>query len=240
VDSHYTTRGGIAVHRTVEELPYGGPDAEALVDALDARRGLLLASTCEVPGRYARHDLGLVDPLLALTGRGRTLEVAAPSARGCVLLPALEAALRALPELAELEACEGRLRAVVRAPAGPFSEEERGRQPSLFSLLRAVIALFASGEDAHLGLYGAFGYDLAFQLEPIALRTLRAADQRDLVLYLPDEILVVDHRKEHSERRRYDFACGGASTAGVAREPAPSPYPFESEEPGPGAPCGAG
>jgi anthranilate synthase len=141
-----------------------------------------------------------------------------------VLLPALAHALRGLPELADLEGGDGRLRAVARAAAGGFSEEERGRQPSFFSLLRAALALFASDEDERLGLYGAFGYDLAFQLEPIALRTLRAADQRDLVLYLPDEILVVDHRKERAERRRYDFACGGASTAGLPREPAAAPF----------------
>ena len=67
------------------------------------------------------------------------------------------------------------LRAVARAPAGTFAEEDRTRQPSLFSLLRAVIALFASPEDERLGLYGAFGYDLAFQFEPLPLRSARDA-----------------------------------------------------------------
>ena len=39
----------------------------------------------------------------------------------------------------------------------------------MFSALREIIADFA-GPDPHLGLYGAFGYDLAFQFEPVRQR----------------------------------------------------------------------
>ena len=35
------------------------------------------------------------------------------------------------------------------------------------------------------------------------------------MLYLPDEILVVDHRRERAERRCYEFAYGMADTAGL-------------------------
>ena len=44
---------------------------EPILDALDARRGALLASSYEYPGRYTRWDMGFVDPPLALTARGR-------------------------------------------------------------------------------------------------------------------------------------------------------------------------
>jgi anthranilate synthase len=37
------------------------------------------------------------------------------------------------------------------------------------------------------------------------------------VLYLPDEIIVVDHRKEEARRYRYEFRAGNDSTAGLAR-----------------------
>ena len=63
-------------------------------------------------------------------------------------------------------------------------------------MLRALIDLFRSPEDQHLGFYGAFGYDLVFQFEPMQLRLPRPDDQRDLVLYLPDEILIVDHMRQ--------------------------------------------
>ncbi len=90
----------------------------------------------------------------------------------------------------------------------------------MFSAIRQVIELFAS-KDPRLGLYGAFGYDLAYQFEPIRLRADRAdrADggQRDLVLHLPDELFVIDRKRETALRYSYDFASGGRSTAGLAR-----------------------
>src|SRR5207244_3015223 len=100
----------------------------------------------------------------------------------------------------------------------------RSKQPSVFSLIRALIGLFGSAEDSHLGLYGAFAYDLAFQFEPLRLRLVRPDDQRDLVLYLPDELIVVDHRRERAMRRRYDFAVDGVDTRGLPREGAASRY----------------
>ena len=66
-------------------------------------------------------------------------------------------------------------------------------QPSLFSVVRSLVDLFGfQGGDGQLGLYGAFGYDLTFQFEPIKLSQERDPDQRDLLLSLPDKILVVD------------------------------------------------
>ena len=67
--------------------------------------------------------------------------------------------------------------ASVPEPAGIVPEEERSRRPTVFSAIREVIALFA-GPDEHLGLYGAFGYDLAFQFEPIRLRPGRESAAR--------------------------------------------------------------
>ena len=36
----------------------------------------------------------------------------------------------------------------------------------MFTALREIIAALGC-DDPHLGLYGAFGYDLAFQFEPV-------------------------------------------------------------------------
>lgn len=38
-----------------------------------------------------------------------------------------------------------------------FPEEERSRQPSIFSVIRAIVRTFHSEGDPQLGLYGAFG-----------------------------------------------------------------------------------
>lgn len=115
---------------------------------------------------------------------------------------------------------------------GTFSEEQRSRQPSIFSVVRSLVDLFAyEGDDGgQLGLYGAFGYDLTFQFEPIDLKQPRDPDQRDVVLYLPDEILVVDNQRNDAWKLRYDFWLDGQSTQGMERTGAEEP--FEAYEEG--------
>ncbi|MEP7025056.1 MAG: anthranilate synthase component I, partial [Actinomycetota bacterium] len=66
-------------------------------------------------------------------------------------------------------------------------------------------------------LYGAFGYDLAFQFEPVRPRIERDPAQRDLVLHLPDELYVVDRKRETALRYSYEFLFAGQSTRGLPR-----------------------
>ena len=203
-DNSFTTQGGVAVRRESDRLDYEHA-IEPLIDALDAQRGVLLASSFEYPGRYTRWDIGFVDPPLEVTCRGRRFSVKALNDRGAVLLPAITRAVAPVIGVERLAQSELALSGEVLAPLGGFPEEERSRQPTVFSVLRAIRDLFLSPEDGHLGLYGAFGYDLAFQFDPVTLRMKRTPDHRDLVLYLPDEILVVDHRRATATRHRYVF-----------------------------------
>ncbi|KAA0681013.1 anthranilate synthase [Roseomonas genomospecies 6] len=220
---NFRTQGGVTVTRRAAALdPRGALDP--VIDALDRRRGLLLSSGVEAPGRYRRHALGFTDPPLAVTARGRTLRVDALNARGRVLLPAVAAALRGLDALAGVEEAPSRVTVLVRKPHHPFPEEERSRQPSVFSALRAVLDLFAAPGDPLLGLYGAFAYDLAFQFEPIRLRLERPDDQRDLLLYLPDRIVALDPVAGLARLVEYEFACGTQSTEGLERTGRDHPY----------------
>jgi anthranilate synthase len=219
----YETRGGIRVAREIAEAPYSPADT-TLADRLDERRGVLFSSSFEFPGRYTRWDMGFVDPPLALTARGRNFTVEALNARGGVLLAPIAEALAGLAAVDITRPAEGRIAGAVRDSDTRFPEEQRSRQPSIFSVLRALGELFASPQDEHLGLYGAFGYDLVFQFEPMPLRLPRPDNQRDLVLYLPDEILIVDHMRQQAALYRYDFACAGRSTAGLPRATGPAPY----------------
>src|SRR5690606_29719626 len=73
-------------------------------------------------------------------------------------------------------------------------------------------------------LYGAFGYDLAFQFDHVEQTLTRSQAQRDLVLYLPDEILVVDHHQAKAWHDRYDFAGEEFSTGGLPRDGAERPF----------------
>jgi anthranilate synthase len=98
-----------------------------------------------------------------------------------------------------------------------FTEEERSKQPSVFLVIRSILEAFSSEEDRHLGLYGAFGYDLVFQFEAIAQQLTRPDDQRDLVLYLPDELLIVDYYLQQAFWYRYDFETPDGRTHDLPR-----------------------
>jgi len=228
-DSQYHTEGGVTVRRSIERVPHQGA-IDPLVAALDGRRGVVLISSYEYPGRYTRWDMGFVDPPLRLTFREFAFEIAALNARGQVLLPAVREKLAGLPFVMLSEGNDKEVGGTVQPGAAPFFEEERSKQPSAFSVVRALVELFASESDPHLGLYGAFGYDLAFQFEPIRHRLPRLPEQRDLVLYLPDELLIVDHQRQLAELRSYDFEVGGRSTAGLPRSG--STVPYEPAAPG--------
>jgi anthranilate synthase len=223
ISDTYLTAGGVRVHRTVEPIPVANA-IEPVIAALDAHRGALLASSYEYPGRYTRWDMGFVDPPLAVVARGSGLRVEALNARGAVLLPAIARALEGPDAIEQLARSDDAVTVTVRPPAPGFTEEVRSRQPSVFSVLRALIDLFRHAEEPHLGLYGAFGYDLAFQFEPIRPRLPRPADQRDLVLYLPDELVIVDHRREIAQRRRYEFSTDGPTTADLPRTAPTEPF----------------
>jgi anthranilate synthase len=220
----FTTRGGVGVQRTARDA---GGEVDAILacrQTLDERRGAVFSSNYEYPGRYTRWDVGFVDPPLALTGRGRQVEVAALNARGEALLPAIAQALGRQEWVAAARSGKGVFELTVREPKERFTEEERVRQPTAFSVVRSMIALFGNADDPHLGLYGAFGYDLAFQFDPIRKRIPRPDGQRDLVLYLPDEIVVVDHYAAKATRYSYEFEITGRSTAGLPREGATQPF----------------
>ena len=229
-----TTAGGVAVTRTAEA--FDPAELTRIADLVDRRRGGVLSSGMEYPGRYSRWHMAYVNPPVEITTHGRYVTARALNDRGLVILPAIADAMRKAGHEQPADNSKKRQEAAaeITAPAeitvvvpegeGAFTEEERSRQPTVFSVLREIVAALGCA-DPHLGLYGAFGYDLAFQFEPVRLRLDRPRDQRDLVLHLPDEIYVLDRRREEAVVYRYEFAAGGASTAGHARETADTPEP---------------
>jgi anthranilate synthase len=222
VTREFVTRGGVGV--SVTSSPIDADAAvEDLIDRLDAARGALLSSSYEYPGRYTRWDMGFVDPPLVVTSAGQQVTVEALNDRGRVLVPAVRRVVESADGVVDLTGDESQFSCRIERAGRRFEEEERSRQPSTFTVVRAIIDLFASA-DQHLGLYGAFGYDLAFQFEPIELRLPRPDDQRDLVLYLPDALVVVDHQGGVAERITYDFTVDGVSTSAHGRGGVRVPY----------------
>lgn len=217
VYSHYETAGGVRVQRRVSPADYSDAIAQ-LRDRLDTQRGVLLGSSFEYPGRYNRWDIGFVNPPLAVTARAREIHIEALNTRGRIVLPEFLRALRDVSCLEFLQVHDTGLRLRVEAPRDAVPEEQRSRKASVFSALRAITGHFYSDQDQHLGLYGAFAYDLAFQFEDVVRKQVRDPQTRDLVLYLPDEIIVADHHAATAHCYRYEFVCRGAGDELTTRE----------------------
>lgn len=219
----YQTRGGVTVSRKRRPTPYADA-VSSYVDKLDERRGAVFSSNYEYPGRYTRWDTAIVDPPLGISSFRRKVWIEAYNGRGEALLSMIAEALASVDDLALGARTATRLDLDVKLPSRVFTEEERSKMPTVFTVLRAITALFYSEEDAAIGLFGAFGYDLAFQFDAIDLKLTRPDDQRDMVLFLPDEILVVDHYSAKAWIDRYDFTKGDVTTVGQPEEIAPEPF----------------
>lgn len=212
----YTTTGGVFVSRSVTEILMDTA-IEKILSRIDSQRGGLLASSYEYPGRYKRWAIGFVNPPLELVTRDRTFTIKAHNERGLLLLPFLAEHLSKRSQLQAVTLEADCITGSVRPTEDLFTEEKRSQQPSAFSVVREILAIFDSPEDNHLGLYGAFGYDLVFQFESIPKRLERSADQRDLSLYLPDELIVVDYYLQHAFLLQYDFETKHGGTEGLPR-----------------------
>jgi anthranilate synthase len=105
-----------------------------------------------------------------------------------------------------------------------FPEEERSKQPSPFSVLRALIQEFRHPDDSRLLLACAFGYDLLLEFDPIRLRLPREG-HKHLHLLLCDDIYFMDRKREIIERYQYDFSGYAGSTGGLPRSSTTLPEP---------------
>ncbi|MDZ7636671.1 MAG: anthranilate synthase component I [Bryobacterales bacterium] len=220
--SHFTTPGGIAVTRTFSSVPFlEGMDD--LLGKLESQRGFYLSSGYEYPGRYSRWDIASVCPPLEIVGRGPNIEFRPLNQRGEMLARMLFPVLEDHPHWESIRFDEGGIRGILKPPPAIFPEEQRSKQPSVFSILRRLIDEFRVCDDPHLGLVGAFGYDLLFQFDPIELRHPRGI-HNDLHLFFCDDIVFMDRRKEVIERWQYDFDFDSISTLGLDR----GGRPFES------------
>jgi anthranilate synthase len=226
----YTTRSGIEVIRSVSKVPFR-KGLKGLLEALDAYRGFYLSSGYEFPGRYSRWDIAAIRPPLEIAVSGREIEFCPLNLRGEILNQLLLPVLAAHPHWEFLEprgsALLGRLK-----PLPPlFPEEERSKQPSAFSILRALIEEFRNKQDSRLAFVGAFGFDLLFQFDPIQFKLPREG-RKDLRLFLCDDIYYMDRKKEQIEHYQYDFEREGLSTLALERagDTIPAPTPAEPGE----------
>ncbi len=231
----YSTPHGITVTRTRSKASYR-KGLRHLLRELDTYRGIYLSSGYEFPGRYSRWDFASTRPPLEILAFDRRVEFRPLNVRGEILIQMLRAVLGEHPHWDSFGMEAGGVLAGILQPLPKlFPEEERSKQPSVFTILRALTEEFRHGQDTRLGLVGAFGYDLLFQFDPIEKRLPRSG-QKDLHLFLCDDIYFMDRKKEQVERYQYDFDYQGLSTLALARTaelvpaaPELPPGPIESD-----------
>src|SRR2546421_9047996 len=221
--SEYRTAGGLAVTRSVEQFSGGANRLDELIELLDRRPGVVLSSGSTVPGRYESFDLGFSDPPLRLQTKASEFWLEALNARGELLIAFLGESLRE-PCVAITQKNARQLAGHIVRGAAPIDEEQRTRRASVMSLVRDLVAAFGTNDDPLLGLFGAFAYDLVFQIEDIVQKRARDSDQRDIVLYVPDRLLAYDRATGRGVVLSYDFAWNGKSTKGLPRDTAESVY----------------
>jgi anthranilate synthase len=213
----YTTQGGIIVRRKKEPAVYDIISDE-LPKRLNKEKGALFSSSFEYTGRYTRWDIGFVNPLLEITTQGYYFSIKALNARGVLILKMLKETLASYPNVVDLEAKTNIIQGTIQSSEKDgFDETERTKLPSVFDVLRLIQGLFFSKEDAFLGLYGAFGFDLIYQFEKMTLSKPRHDEHRDMQLYLPDEIYVMDRKQDESYCIRYEFIFNNESTEQMPR-----------------------
>jgi anthranilate synthase len=219
----YRTRGGLTVLRAVEQFSGGANRLDDLIELLDRRPGVVLSSGTTVPGRYESFDLGFSDPPLRLETRGTDFSLEALNERGEVLIAFLGDVLRE-PCVVISEKTASRIDGHIVRGAAPVEEDQRTRRASVMSLVRDLVAAFSATDDPLMGLFGAFAYDLVFQIEDLVQKRAREADQRDIVLYVPDRLLAYDRAVGRGVVLSYEFTWNGKSTEGLPRDTAESAY----------------
>lgn len=210
----FTTRSGLIVRSQAITLDLHSA-LRPVFAAIDTKKGGIFSSGFDYPGRHSRWDIGFVDPALEFVVCGRSFTLSALNPQGGALMETLHAALSEHEHLERIDLEGDTLRGSMRLPPAFFTEEERSRQPSVFSVLRALSELFHTDapEAAHFGLYGAFGYDLVFQFEDIKLKHSRQGEIPDCRLLLPLELYVVDRKRETAIKQIYSIKTPKGWTA---------------------------
>lgn len=227
---YVTAQQHILIDRDVVSLDPDEATAQ-ISENIDHYKGALFSSNFEYTGRYTRWDVGFINPPIEMCAKGHTFSIHALNERGVVMLNMIYPHLQAFSEIVSLKQERTLLQGSLATHQAVTNEEERTKQTSIFNVIRLLKTIFHSKEDNFLGLYGSFGYDLIFQFEQLQMTQERADDQQDLILYLPDELIIVDHMLSVSYRLSYDFTDQdqGLKTEGLERTGAYAGYHMTQE-----------
>jgi len=214
----FDTASGITCIRSTCSLDYK-QGIRDIVETLDHEHGMFLSSGIDYPRRYSRWEIGFTRSPLELIAKDRELRLNALNKRGAVLIELFFNVLTADPAVEVKSRDAYHLVLEIAESRETFTEEERSLQPSVFTPLRSLFQDFRGIDDALIGCYGAFGYDLVFQFEQIERVHHRSPQSKDMHLFLPDSIFSLDRRKETLNRFDYLFQKDDQTTEGIDNTP---------------------
>lgn len=175
------------------------PEPLALFRALTdegRRANTTLLESAEPTSRKTQRSVLVLSSALSIVCRGQDVTLTALNSNGNGLLPFL------LTQLAAFSPVLNDARICLRVPetAGHASESERLQADSTLSVLR-IIAASLEAETANLPeavfLTGLFAYDLVAQFEALP-EPESGASVPDYSFLLADQLIVVDHLKQHA------------------------------------------
>ena len=134
----YSTPHGIQVTRTATKVSFR-KGLKHILRELDVHRGIYLSSGYEYPGRYSRWDIASICPPIEIVSYDRRVEIRPLNTRGEILNRIMEPVLAGHPHWESFDMENGGMLAGRLKPLPAlFPEEERSKQPSAFSVLRAL------------------------------------------------------------------------------------------------------
>ena len=218
-DLTYVTRGGVTVRRFRRDADYRTAisDYTAL---LDSQPGVILSSNYEYPGRYTRWDTAIVDPPLVISSHQRAHDDrGAITERGKPLLAMIEKALTgARPHRRRRARGAGVHRGDDRRSRRSRSRRKSARARRRCSRCCAPSSICSTPPTRRSRPLRRLRLRPRLPVRPGRAEAAARPAQRDLVLFLPDEILVVDHHAAKAWLDRYEFDRRRADHRGLPRD----------------------
>lgn len=159
----YKTKGKIFVE--VNRTYVDERDLNEIVAQLTYQKGGIFSSNYEYPGRYSRWEIAFTEPCVEVRSFKRNVLIQALKVNGLPLINKMYEQFKEVLFVKVKEKSEVYFWLEVEESKEVFSEEQRSKQNTVFSVIREIMNICHSDEDDKLGLYGAIGYDVVYQFE---------------------------------------------------------------------------
>lgn len=206
----YTPNGVFALLQK-HKLSYSD-SLDDIKEMLNTQRGMLMSSGIDYPGRYNRWEVGFVNPPVEFIAYDGRIEVKALNPRGRIILELIKPILLQSEYVQIKEEFEHGFYLNITKSNEVFSEEKRSFQPSVMTPIRSLTNEFKELSENMLGLFGAFGFALIYQFEPLKEAEEINKNSKLYHLYWVDELYAIDKKKEEAFLLTLDLVKGELST----------------------------